>query len=130
LAAGLAISLASTLALLAPLPAAAQVTRLIPKTALRGRIAFTSPPAILLDRNAARLSPGVRIHGQDNMLVMTGNVTGAEFVVDFTIEATTGLVNEVWLLTPAEAAVQPWPRNPGEAAAWTFDYLAQTWTKP
>jgi len=41
-----------------------------------------------------------------------------------------GQLREVWLLTPAEAAVQPWPHTPAEAAAWRFDPLAQRWAKP
>jgi hypothetical protein len=26
--------------------------------------------------------------------------------------------------------VQPWPRTPAEAQAWSFDENAQTWSKP
>jgi len=26
--------------------------------------------------------------------------------------------------------VKPWPWTTAEAAAWTFDPIAQTWTKP
>ena len=116
----------------ASLPAfAQQVTRRFPISALRGKVVFTNPPDIELNGDAARLSPGVRIHGFDNMLVVTGAVagSGSKYVVDYQLEST-GLVSEIWLLTKTEAAVGPWPSTPAQAASWTFDYMAQTWTKP
>jgi hypothetical protein len=127
----LAALVAGAVAAFASSADAQQVTRRFPISALRGRIAFTNPPDIALDGEPARLSPGVRIHGLDNMMVVTGAVAGdgRRYDVDYRLEAT-GLVSEVWLLTPQEAAVKPWPRTPAEAAAWTFDYMAQTWTKP
>ena len=41
-----------------------------------------------------------------------------------------GLVLDVWLLTDAERARQPWPRTPAEAASWRFDAAAQAWSRP
>ena len=41
-----------------------------------------------------------------------------------------GLVKDIWILTPDEAAVQPWPATREDAQAWTFDPVAQVWTKP
>ena len=128
----LAALLAGACAALLPPPAAAQqVQRRFPPTALRGKIVFANPPDIELNGDAARMSPGVRIHGFDNMMVVTSAVAGDgnKYVVDYRVEGT-GLVSEVWLLTKVEAEVRPWPRTPAEAAAWTFDYMAQTWTKP
>lgn len=128
----LAALLAGTVAAALPLPASAQqVTRRFPNSALRGKIVFTNPPDIELNGDPARMSPGVRIHGFDNMSVVTGAVAGNgnRYVVDYRIEGT-GLISEVWLLTTTEADVSPWPKTPEQAAAWTFDYMAQTWTKP
>jgi hypothetical protein len=115
---------------LASLPASAQtVQRNFPQKALRGKMAFTGPPDVLLDGNAAHLTPGSRIHGQNNMLVMSGGLVGAKYVVDYALESA-GNISEVWLLTEAEASKTPWPTSPEQAASWTFDALAQTWTKP
>ena len=115
-------------AALAPLPAAAQMHRNFAATALRGSIAFTSPPDIALNGKPARLAPGARIRGLDNMLQMPGALVGMKFVVNYTFEPN-GLVHEVWLLTPAESAQQPWPTTPAQAATWSFDFPSQTWTK-
>ena len=41
-----------------------------------------------------------------------------------------GLVQDVWILTDAERAKQPWPTKAADAKAWSFDPIAQVWTKP
>ena len=127
----LALALAGTLAALAPAPAAAQgvVQRNFPQTALRGKIVFGTPPVIKINGNVAHMASGYRIHGLDNLLVMSTQLVGGSFIVDYTTDMQ-GEVFEVWLLSAAEAANKPWPRTPAEAAAWTFDPIAQTWTKP
>jgi hypothetical protein len=117
------------LAALAPSQAVAQVKRNFPQKALRGKMGFVGPPDILLNGKPARLAPGVRIHDPNNMLVTYGQLTGTRYVVDFAWEGP-GIVSEVWLLTPAEADVHPWPATLEQAATWTFDYGSQTWTKP
>ena len=110
-------------------PAAAQVQRTFPQNALRGSIGFTDPPDITLNRQTARLAPGVRIRGQDNMLQMSGTLAGQRAVVNYTVEAG-GLINNIWILRPDEIAMKPWPATMEQAQAWTFDAAAQTWTKP
>jgi hypothetical protein len=50
--------------------------------------------------------------------------------VHYTIEPTTGLVLDVWILNTAERAREPWPATPEQARAWRFDPTAQTWTRP
>jgi hypothetical protein len=118
-------------ALAMSISASAQVQRGFPQKALRGTIDFGVAPEILLNGKPARMSPGTRIRGLDNMLVMPGNLTGAKKVaVNYTFENTTGLVQDIWLLRKEEAARKPWPATPQEAAAWSFDPAAQTWTKP
>ncbi len=77
----------------------------------------------------ARLAPGARIRGQDNLLQMSAALTGVRLPVHYTLDAY-GLVRDVWVLRPDEAQVRPWPRSPAEAAAWRFDPIAQTWSKP
>ena len=77
---------------------------------------------------AARLSPGARIRGMDNMLQMSGSLIGLKLRVHYTLDAS-GNVNDVWVLTPDEAKREPWPKTPAEAQTWFFDWSAQAWTK-
>jgi hypothetical protein len=121
--------LLATVAISAALPALAQGQRNFPATALRGEIAMTQPPEVLLNGKPARLAPGARIRGLDNMLLLSGAIAGQRAVVNFTLD-TQGLILDMWLLRPDEHGKQPWPTSPQQAAAWQFDPVAQTWTKP
>jgi hypothetical protein len=112
------------------LPAASQTQRNFPQNALRGTIAFGAPPLIELNGKPARLAPGARIRGLDNMLVMSGAVVSLKATVNYTFENTTGLVKDVWLLRPEEIARKPWPETVAEAQTWQFDPAAQAWVKP
>ena len=116
------------LALSAPVVAIAQVQRNFPYNALRGEIAFTDPPDVRLNGQPARLAPGARLRGQDNLLVVTGALVGQRVVVHYTID-TVGLIKDVWVLR-AEENSGLWPRNAADAASWFFDPVAQTWIKP
>jgi hypothetical protein len=111
------------------LPAFAQAPRHFPANALRGEVAITQPPDVLLNGQPARLAPGARIRGLDNMLALSGALAGQRAVVNFTLD-TQGLILDLWLLRPDERSKQPWPTSPQQAAAWQFDPVAQTWTKP
>ena len=122
-------SLAVVAAIIVATPAFAQVQRAFPQNALRGAIAFGEPPEIALNGNPARLAPGARIRDLSNMLAMSGTLIGTRLLVNYTVD-TSGLVKDVWILTPEEAAKHPWPRTPREAEAWVFDPNAQTWTRP
>jgi|SoiMetStandDraft_2_1073263.scaffolds.fasta_scaffold410629_2 hypothetical protein len=120
----------AAVALATALPATAQsVQRNFPQNALRGEITFGTPPEILLNGQNARLAPGARIRGLNNMLVLTGALAGSKAVVNYTVEIN-GLVLDVWILTAAEMAKKPWPATPQEAQSWRFDPLAQVWSKP
>jgi hypothetical protein len=103
------------------------VQRNFPATALRGEISFGQPPELALNGQPARLSPAARIHGLNNMLVMSGSLAGQRAVVNYVIDPL-GLVQEVWILTDAERAKQPWPTTDRDAKAWSFDPVAQIWT--
>ncbi len=87
-------------------PANAQIARHFPDSAVRGKMAFKSPPQIELDGKADRLSPGARIRDEQGMLAMTGALEGKSFTVNFRREASTGLVHEVWILSAEEAKVK------------------------
>lgn len=110
-------------------PAQAQVQRNFPQSALRGELSFGVAPEVVLNGKPARLSPGARIRAQDNMVVMSGALTGSRMLVNYTVD-TSGLVHDVWILRPEEAAKKPWPTNREQAASWTFDPVAQTWARP
>ena len=113
----------------AALPAAAQVQRPFPQNALRGVIAFVDPPQVALNGKPAQLAPGVRIRGQNNLLVMTGPLVGTKLVVHYTFDFT-GAIKDVWILRDEEIKVVPWPTTVEQTQTWTFDQAAQVWTKP
>lgn len=115
--------------LLAAAPVAAQMQRPFPAHALRGELRITQPPEALLNGRAARLAPGARIRDQRNLGVLSGTLVGQTLLVHYTLD-TQGLVHEVWVLTPAERARQPWPTTAAQAQAWTFNPAAQTWSRP
>jgi hypothetical protein len=105
------------------------VQRGFPANALRGEIAFGQPPEVQLNGQPARLAPASRIRGTNNLLVMSGALVGQKAVVNYTLDPL-GLVLDVWILTDAERAKQPWPTKAADARAWSFDPVAQVWTKP
>ncbi len=122
-------ALAAVLALVLALPAAAQSVRKFTAQTLRGELVVMQPPLVTLNGQAAQLAPGARIRGADNLVRLSGTLVGQKFVVHYTLD-TLGNVMDVWVLTPAELARQPWPVTPAQAAAWRFNADAQTWTAP
>lgn len=114
-----------------PLAAQAQqqLRRAFPENAYRGVIVFGAPPAVRLDGQDTQLAPGSRVRNPDNMLVLSGELVGNKFIVNYTVDPS-GIVKDVWILRDEEVANKPWPRNPAEASQWVFDPVAQTWTKP
>ena len=108
--------------------AVAQTSRPFPATALRGALVVTQPPEVLINGAPDRLSPGSRIRGANNMLQLSGALVGQKLLVHYTREPS-GLVHDVWILTPDEAARKPWPTAPEEAQRWEFNPAAQTWTR-
>ena len=114
-AAHLALSLslaAGMVSVCAPALAQAQplTIRPFPANAQRGTLQVTNPPELLLDGKAARLSPGARIRGTNNMLVMSGAIVGETVVVNYVREPV-GLIHDVWILNAAEAKL-PAPKAP------------------
>ena len=103
--------------------------RLFPQNALRGEVAFGVPPEVTLNGAPARLSPGARLRAQNNMMVLSGTLTGTKLTVHYTLE-NTGLIKDLWILRDEEKANKPWPTKPEHTLAWSFDPGTQTWTKP
>ncbi len=110
------------------LPAWAQTSRPFPANALRGTLEITLPPLVLLNGSPARLSPGSRIRGADNLVQMSGSLVGQTLIVNYTVEPQ-GMLHDVWVLTPDEAAKKPWPTSAEQALRWQFNPSAQTWTR-
>lgn len=109
-------------------PAAAQMQRNFPAHALRGDFVVVAPPEILLNQQPARLAPGARIRGADNLLLMSGTIVNQRLLVHYTFD-TLGFVRDVWVLTPAEAA-RTWPVTREQAGTWLFNPDLQTWRQP
>ena len=120
--------LTATLSAAIVLPLAAQTARPFPASALRGALQVTQAPELQLNGQPARLSPGARIRGTDNLLQLSASLTGQSLLVHYTQDPS-GLVHEVWILTPDEAARKPWPSTAAEAQRWEFNPAAQTWTR-
>jgi hypothetical protein len=108
-------------------PAHAQ--RNFPAHALRGELSVVQAPEVRLNGRVARLAPGARIRDSNNMLAMSGTLTGNTYTVNYTVERG-GLLLDVWLLTPQEKARKPWPSTEAEARSWQFDPAGQFWIKP
>ncbi|MCW5632176.1 MAG: hypothetical protein KIT17_02475 [Rubrivivax sp.] len=126
----LSLGVAAAVLGLVGLPAAAQAPRNFPATALRGEVVVVQPPDLLLNGKPARLAPGARIRAQNNLMIVSGALaTNQRLVVHYTTDLS-GLLSEVWILTAAERARMPWPTTREQAAAWTFDPVGQTWTRP
>ncbi|MEY3381963.1 MAG: hypothetical protein RL468_2561 [Pseudomonadota bacterium] len=92
-------------ALLMPLVASAQAgLRIppIPAAAQAGTLQVLQPPEVLLNGQPARLSPGARIHGRDNLLLLSATLSGQQLLVRYTRD-NTGLLHHVWVLNEAEA---------------------------
>ena len=124
-------ALAAVAAAAFALPVAAQIEghRAFPPEALRAELAVIQPPDVTLDGQPARLAPGARVRGDNNLLRTPASLAGQKFIVHYTRERTTGLLMDVWVLNPVELANRTWPRTEREAQTWAFDPVGQTWTR-
>ena len=100
---GLAAVLICSAAML-PEPVSAQgFARQFPPAARRAKLEVTAPPDVLLNGQSERLSPGARIRGINNQLLMSGSLVGQSVLVNYLRNAQ-GQLQEVWILSEAEAA--------------------------
>jgi hypothetical protein len=84
-------------------PASAQTApRQFPPSALRGMLRVIQPPDVLINGSPARLSPGARIKGATNLMVMSAALVGSPVLVNYKRDAQ-GMIHEVWILSDAEA---------------------------
>ena len=106
------VTLATALLGLCLSASAQESVRPFPANALRGTLQVTQPPELLLNGQAARLSPGARIRGVNNLLVLSASLVGQSLTVNYVRDAQ-GLVHEVWLLNATEAK-QRMPSTAGQ----------------
>lgn len=109
----------------ASVPAQGLLFRKFPPDALRGTLQVVQPPEVLVNERPARLAPGARIRGQNNLLVLSGTLVGQPQRVIYTRDPY-GLVMDVWILRPDELD-RLWPTSAREAANWKFDAESHTW---
>lgn len=121
------VALVTTVAL--SVSAFAQTHRYFPATALRGELVVQQTPDVILNGKPARLAPGSRVKGDNNLLQQPASLMGQKLVVHYTLDPQ-GLLMDVWVLNSAELANKVWPRSAAEAAQLRFDTAAQTWSKP
>jgi hypothetical protein len=79
------------------------IRQTIPGNAKLGVMQVTLPPEVLMDGKVDRLSPGARIRAENNMLVVSGALSGQTLLVAYVREPN-GLLHEVWILNAAERA--------------------------
>lgn len=106
-----------------------QFSRAFPDGTLRGTMQLTvqSYPEIQLDKGTVRLSPGARIRGPGQNLIMWSQFPEGKVKVNY-VRDTLGLITEVWILRPDEIKAL-WPTSAEEATRWTYDPVMRTWTK-
>ena len=99
------LALAGTACLLGmALPAQAQTgVRNFPDQAIRATMVVVQPPEVHMDGKPMRLSPGARILGTTNTLVLSASLVGQELTVNY-VPDMLGQAHQVWILTPAEVA--------------------------
>ncbi len=82
--------------------AAQGIVREAPKDVKPAIIAVSAtPPEITVNGQPDRLSPGARIRDLNNLLVLSGALAGKTVYTVYKRDPS-GLVHEVWLLTPEE----------------------------
>lgn len=94
------------------------VRQTIPGNAKLGVMQVTLPPEVLMDGKLDRLSPGARIRAENNMMVVSGALSGQSLLVAYVREPQ-GMLHEVWILNAAERAAVLQKRNAGTPATST-----------
>lgn len=77
-------------------------TRQFPAAAQRGTLEVKMPPVVTINGTEERLSPGSRIRGPNNQLVMSGQLVGRSVQVNY-LRNTDGQIHDVWILNSLEA---------------------------
>ena len=94
-------------------------SRTFPEQAKRGTLAILSTVDAEIDGKPVRMAPGMRLLSPQNSLVMLHSVVGKQYVVNFRIEPSTGMLHTAWILNKAEIAL-PRPGS-GEQRNFRFE---------
>ena len=86
---------------------------------------YGTPPDISINGKAERLSPGARIRNTNNTIVFANSLIGEKLVVNYVRDGL-GLVHEVWVLNPAEAA----EKRAGATTERNFRFSSETEPNP
>ena len=113
--------LSATLMALAGVAWAQDAVRPFPANSKRGTLQVTYPPEVLINGQNARLSPGARIRGTNNLLVLSGSLAGQSLPVHYVLDSQ-GMVHEVWILNATEA------RQSKDAASLPPNYVSDAAT--
>ena len=105
-------------------------SRVFPQNTLRGAIVFGEYPSVTLNGRATSLTPGARVRDQRNSIVQAASLAGGKLLVHYTMDMGGEQVRDVWILTPDESAIRPWPTNLRESQTWLYDATTMTWTRP
>jgi len=76
--------------------------RQFPVAAQRGVLLVQLPPDVLINGSAARLAPGARILGVNNLLLLSASLVGQPLLVNY-VRGHDGLIQSVWVLSEPEA---------------------------
>lgn len=87
-----------------PLAASGGAGRSFPAHALRGSVSFIGGNKMLLNGDAVRSAPGLRVFDAKNHLVMQRTLRGKTYTAHYVVERATGMLQTVWLISEAEAA--------------------------
>lgn len=79
--------------------------RQFPNDSQLGWLEVTTPPLVLLNNRPDRLSPGARIKGSNNLIVLSAGLVGQQQWVRF-VRNQQGQLHDVWILSPAEVDAQ------------------------
>jgi len=87
-----------------PLAAQGGAGRSFPANALRGSVSFLGANKVLLNGEAVRSAPGLRVFDAKNHLVMPHTLRDKTYTVHYVMERPTRMLQTVWLISEAEAA--------------------------
>ena len=117
-------TLASAAGLAVTSAQAQMAVRKFPDAARRGYLEVKAPPQVLINGEATQLSPGSRILGPNNQMMMSGQLIGQAVVVNY-LRNPSGQIHDVWVLSAAEIKADRKDR-PGSEPRLNFRFGSDT----
>jgi len=78
--------------------------RVFPANVKRGVLSADVFPQVLINGQMQRLSPGAKIIGKQNTIILTSVLMNNAYTVNYTVDAQ-GFIDRIWILTDEELAV-------------------------